>query len=433
MRLSEEEREQLSRILKLAEADLAGNLMPFWARNAWDAEYGGFLTRLDRRGGRLDDSEKVLMMQVRMIHSLSVAHRHGLRDQGYLELADRGFDFVINRMWDAANGGFQFSVTRDGKPKCTRKNTDFHAYAMTSFAEYYQASGRKEALEWAGRVFDVLMARAADGDRGFIEDFDGGDWPALNAEQMNLGDQTRVKTIDMHTNVLEGMMYLARASSKPAHRAALERLAALIREKGVDNRDWHTVTVFDYDWNPLADAEGRMTTSYGINVELAWILLDAADVLGRAGDYDIPALGLIDHALLYGFDHERGGLAAFGPLTGNVADATDLGGGRLLKSWWAQAEMLNALAEAFRRTGDRKYLRALVKQFDWTHRYQIDHECGDWFQDVHWDTGVPVTTDKGREFKASFHAGRALIRVASTLRGMLTGTAGIDTGGQIGA
>lgn len=420
MRLSAEEREQLSRILELAEADLAGNLMPFWARNAWDAEYGGFLTRLDRRGGRLDDSEKVLMMQVRMIHSLSAAHRHGLCNAGYLELADRGFDFVINHMWDAANGGFLFSVTRDGKPKCARKNTDFHAYAMTSFAEYYQASRRKEALDWAGRVFNLLMTTAADGNRGFIEDFDGGDWPALNAEQMNLGDQTRVKTIDMHTNVLEGMMYLARASNKPAHRAALERLATLIRERGVDNRDGYSITVFDDDWNPLADAGGRMTTSYGINVELAWILLDAADVLGRARDYDIPALGLIDHALEYGFDRERGGLAAFGPLTGNVADAAELGEGRMLKSWWAQAEMLNALVAAFRRTEDRKYLRALWTQFDWTHRYQIDHECGDWFQDTDWDSGAPVTTDKGREFKTSFHAGRALIRVADTLRGLLS-------------
>ena len=56
--------------------------MPFWANNTWDEEYGGFLTRLDRRGQRLDDLEKVLMMQVRMIHSLSAAHRHGLRDRG---------------------------------------------------------------------------------------------------------------------------------------------------------------------------------------------------------------------------------------------------------------------------------------------------------------------------------------------------------------
>ena len=37
----------------------------------WDDDYGGFLTRLDRHGRRLDDSEKFLMMQVRMIASLA--------------------------------------------------------------------------------------------------------------------------------------------------------------------------------------------------------------------------------------------------------------------------------------------------------------------------------------------------------------------------
>ena len=413
MNLSDGEKGQLGRVRELAEHDLSDNLMPFWARNAWDTEYGGFLTRLDRRGNRLDDSEKVLMMQVRMIHSLSASHRHGLRNRGYLELAGRGFDFVVQNMWDAANGGFYFSVGRDGSPKCTRKNTDFHGYAMTSFAEYYEASGRKEALDWAGRVFDLLLAKAADGDRGFVEDFDGADWPALNSEQMNLGSQSKIKTIDMHTNVMEGMMYLARASGCPRHKKALQKIVDLIWARGIHKEYGCSVTVFDYDWNPLADAGGRMTTSYGLNVEMAWIILESADVLGVPREtYRGAVLGLIDHALEFGFDDERGGLAAFGPLTGRVSDAIELGEGRLLKSWWAQAELLNALILAFQFTEDRKYLDAFLKEFDWVHGYQIDHECGDWFQDTDWESGRPQHTDKGREFKTSFHAGRALMRVS---------------------
>ncbi|MCX5770226.1 MAG: AGE family epimerase/isomerase [Candidatus Hydrogenedentes bacterium] len=420
MKLNEYERKQLLRVRELAEHDLSENLMPFWARNSWDNEYGGFLTRLDRRGNRLDDSEKVLMMQVRMIHSLSSAHRHGLQDHGYLDLAGRGFDFVVQNMWDGENGGFYFSVGRDGTPLSRRKNTDFHGYVMTSFAEYYQASGRKDALDWAGRAFDVLLAKASDGDRGFIEDFDGADWPALNSEQMNLGRQAQVKTIDMHTNVMEGMMYLARASAAPRHKQALQKLVNLICARGIHNQYGCSVTVFDYDWNPLADVQGRMTTSYGLNAEMAWILFDSADVLGATRDaYRHSVLGLIDHALEFGFDHECGGLAAFGPLTGPVLNSAELGEGRLLKSWWAQAELLNALIQAFAYTEQRKYLEAFLKEFEWVHAYQIDHECGDWFQDTDWKSGRPLHTDKGLEFKTSFHAGRALIRVADAIRAVL--------------
>jgi mannose/cellobiose epimerase-like protein (N-acyl-D-glucosamine 2-epimerase family) len=126
-------------------------------------------------------------------------------------------------------------------------------------------------------------------------------------------------------------------------------------------------------------------------------------------------LGLIDHALSYGFDHERGGLAAFGPVSGHVLSAGDLPANRLSKSWWAQAEMLNALAYAYEWTRQRKYLDAFEKLFDWIWTYQIDHECGDWYQDVSWDSGKPLTTDKGREWKTAFHASRALIQASQVI------------------
>ncbi len=402
-----------SNIRSRAESALAENLMPFWANHAWDDQYGGFLTRLDRQGRRLDDSEKILMMQVRMIASLSAAHRHGLTDRGYLDLASKAFDFVTQCMWDERDGGFYFSVTRGGKPKCTRKNTDFHAYAITGLAEFYRASQREDVSEWVNRVFDVVQTKAADRDMGYIEDFDDKDWPALNADQMHLGAQPKIKTVDMHTNMMECLVYLAGATRDPKHLAALRNVTQLIRDKGIHAEHGCSITAFDYDWNPVSDAHGVMTTSYGLNVEMAWLLLAAADVLGEPrDDYRDAALGLIDHALKFGFDRDRGGLAAYGPMTGHVVNATDLPEDRLLKPWWGQAEMLNALVDAFAWTNDEKYRDALRNLFDWVWTYQIDHEYGDWYQDVHWDTGQPLTTDKGNEWKTSFHAGRALIRLA---------------------
>ena len=409
-------KDRLLDIQKKAVANLKDSVLPFWTRSTWDREHGGFLGRLDRSGNVIDASEKLLIKQVRMLWSLSAAHRFGITDRGYLELAHRAFDYIIRTMWDSEEGGFYFAVARDGRPLTTRKNTDVHGYALIGLGEYSSVSRRKEALEWATRVFAVLMEKALDGELGFREEFDGGKWPVLNSEQMNLGDRHDIKTIDMHTNMLEGLIYLYRASSDPKHLEALRNVFQLIVGRGIHPEHRCGITAFDSAWNPVPDADGNWTTSYGLNAELAWLLLAAVDLLHYPREsYAKPILGLIDHALSCGFDRERGGLAAFGPLSGHVLDAGDLPPGRLSKAWWAQAEMLNALAYAYEWTMRREYLDAFVKQFDWIWAYQIDHECGDWYQDVAWDSGKPLTTEKGGEWKTAFHASRALIQASQVI------------------
>ena len=407
---------RLLEIQAKAVANLKDSVLPFWTRATWDQEHGGFWGRLDRAGNVIDTSEKLLIKQVRMLWSLSAAHRFGITDRGYLELAHQAFDYLLRTMWDKDEGGFHFSVAGDGRPLSRRKNTDVHGYVLIGLGEYYTASHRTEALEWGNRVFEVLMEKARDGKLGFREEFDDGQWPVLNSEQMNLGPRHDLKTIDMHTNILEGLIYLSRASADPGHMEALRKVLQLIVDRGLHPKYRCGITAFDYDWNPVPDADGKWTTSYGLNAELAWLLLAAVDLLGYPREaYRGPILGLLDHSLSNGFDRERGGLAAFGPLSGHVLRALDLPDRRLSKSWWAQAEMLNALAYAYEWTRLPKYLEAFVKLFDWIWTYQIDHECGDWYQDVAWDTGKPLTTEKGGEWKTAFHAGRALIQASQVI------------------
>lgn len=409
-------RNTLSEIRERAVGNLRDSLLPFWTRTTWDHEYGGFLTRLDRTGERIDTSEKIFIMQVRMLWSLSAAHRFGIADKGYIELAHKAFDYIIETMWDREESGFYFSVARNGKPISRRKNTDFHAYAITSFSEYYSASKRIEALEWANTIFNLLMEKASDREFGFIEDFDNEKWPMLNSEQMNLGDSPNIKTIDMHTNIMEGLIYLAKESANTKHLEALQNVFHLIVNKGIHPDYRCGITAFDYEWNPVPDVTGRWTTSYGLNVELAWLLLEAVDLLHLPREtYRKTILGLIDHALAFGFDKGRGGLAAFGPINGHVLEAVDLPEERLLKVWWEQAEMVNALIYAYEWTKDSRYFDAFAKIFEWIWTYQIDHEYGGWYQDVGWTSGKPSTTDKGAEWKTAFHTSRSLIQLSKVI------------------
>ncbi len=405
----------LGSIRERAFLNLSDSILPFWTGNTWDEKYGGFLTRLDRKGNLLEIGEKHLMMQVRMIWSLSAAHQFGIVDKGYLTLADKAFNWLVEKHWDKEQGGFSFTVSRDGTPLDKRKNTDVHAYSLTGISQYFLSSQNKNALFWSNRVFDLLMEKAKDREFGFLEELDGIQRPMLNDEQMDLAGRKDIKTIDMHINILEGFYYLFRTSRDPKHGKALKDVLELISNHGIHPEYGGTITAFDYTWNPVPDIAGNLATSYGINLELAWLMMEVVEILGVDKSlYNSKIFGLIDHAIDFGFDNLQGGVAAYGPATGKASDS-GLPDRCLLKAWWEQAEALNAFLAAYEHTQDTRYLNAFIETFEWCWDFQIDHEFGDWFQDINPETNQPVTKDKGNEFKTAFHITRAMIRICETV------------------
>jgi mannobiose 2-epimerase len=129
------------------------------------------------------------------------------------------------------------------------------------------------------------------------------DWTPL----AGAGDR---KTTNGHMHVIEAFTRLAQATGQARHRAALARVVDLLRTKALHPRNHYAHDRMDRAWRPETLAAGRTITSYGHNVELAWLWLDALAVLGEAREPHRPALlGLVDHALHYGFDWARGGLA----------------------------------------------------------------------------------------------------------------------------
>jgi mannose/cellobiose epimerase-like protein (N-acyl-D-glucosamine 2-epimerase family) len=395
---------RLAAILTRTESALADDILPFWTRETWDEDGGGFITHLDRTGRRSGPTGKFLMTQAGMIWALAAAHRHGLEDRGYLELARRGVGFLLEKMWDRDHGGFVWQVARDGHVIDPRKDTCGQAVAIYALTEYAMASGDEAALAKASAVFDLLHQRASDGPVGFRERFTR-DWtPAPDPS----GER---KTLLAHLHLMTAFTLLAGATGASAHAAAAEKVLTLLLtlRRGTDT--------FDRSWRPLDLGFGRTVTSYGLNVEAAWLMLDTADAVGTRDRVCETALSPIDHALAYGFDRWRGGLARFGPPRGHVANAVYLGPRRLHKVWWVQAEFLVATIEAYRLTGAAVYLGAFEKQFDWIWTRQADRDAGSWFEATTRD-GRPLGFGKGDAGRCPFHETRALIRVSRALHGM---------------
>jgi len=417
-RLTAQDRQALIEIRRQVSSDLRDDVLPFWTRDTVDSD-GGFNTVVDRYGKPIS-TDKYIVMQARMIWTLSAAQRYGVKSTHYLELARNAVHFITDKMWDREYGGFYMIVARDGTPIGTDKylySQEFVMYALAEYAMVAPSAEEKQfALTWAGRIFDLIQEKCADPEYGgYREDFDR-EWRPL-PESLGVGGVPSGKTLNVHMHLMEALTPLVEVTGDPRYKKALAQVVDLLLAKVITPQG-SAKEPFDRQWQPVPEDQGRYSTYYGHDVEFAWLLLDAMRALGRdPKTIKGQVLGLIDNALANGFDQERGGIAALGPRVGRVFDSTSY---HLSKEWWEQAEALTAFITAFRWTGDRKYLSAFEKEWQWVWNYQIDHEGGDWFSDTDWETGKPLTLDKGLNgWKTSYHNGRALMRVEHELNALL--------------
>ncbi len=406
--------ERLEDTLGKVEDNLRHGVLDFWAKYSPDKARGGFNLQLDLKGKVTDDTKKYLLTQTRMVWIFSRAHNHGITDKGYLKLATHGFKFLCDKMWDKEYGGFYWLVDGEGNPVKDHKSVYTQTFAIYALSEYYLASKDPRALAYAEKLFDLFVTNASDGEFGFTENLDRTWKPKKPKDQQG-------KTLDTHMHLMECFTTLYQASGKPQHKKALEDMIALIVDKCIDTKGGFAYEPYDRQFNPVSRRKDKqMTTSYGHNVELGWLMLEAFKVLKTDREpYKKNILGLIDHAIEFGCDDERGGIAMYGPHSGHVVDAKDMSDLRLRKSWWEQSEMLVACLEAYAWTNDKKYLDAFYKTWDWTWKHQIDHSNGEWFSLISWDGSKVQSTHKGGGWKSAYHNGRALMMLESRLKDMV--------------
>jgi cellobiose epimerase len=170
---------------------------------------------------------------------------------------------------------------------------------------------------------------------------------------------------------------------------------------------------FTNDWRALPGHD-----SYGHDVETAYLMLEAAEVLGRGNDPGTERMAkmLVDHALAYGWDETYGGFYREGTVAGKPEDT--------LKEWWAQMEGLNTLLlmhEKFGREND-VYFKAFQRQWQFVRDRQVDREFRGLYDTVERD-GTPTKTPKARMWKAAYHDGRALLNITERLRKLATAAA----------
>ncbi len=397
---------------------LEEGLIPFWMGRASDAEYGGYLTWFDEAGRSLGTSEKYLNTQCRLLWWFSALTRRYPGKPEYPALARTGFEFITRNFWDARHGGWRWKVARDGRSIDDGKVVYGQSFAIYALAEYALATGSAEAVRLAEQTFERLLTKCADTrNGGYVENLEP-DW-TQSAAEFHAGDR---KSLDTHMHLLESFTVLYSLTRREVHRKKLLEVARLIQKHMIDPATGCGRNQFDLSFKPLpaiairrtwnAERQGEApgaptdTTSYGHNLELAWLLRRGLETAGDSLDAAFPAIRrLTEHAVAHGIDWEQGGV---------FRDGTASGGPLVReKEFWQNAEALVGLLDGFELFGDVRYRAAFLNVWDFARDHFIA-PCGEW-RILLDQAGRPLDANVGNDWKVAYHTGRALLECTERL------------------
>jgi cellobiose epimerase len=382
-------------------ADLTTQILPYWYDTAQDARRGGYVLADDLTGpGRARD--KQLVSQSRMVWGFAHAHLKGLSDtkRDYLKAARQGYQFLLAHFRDPENGGYFWKTDLEGEPVQDCKFLYGESFVVYAFVEYHRASGDTNALKQALDLYRVIQKRLYDSKNGGWIEHTTRNWTPLKpGDPRNEVEVVGLKSANSHLHWMEALTELYEASHDAAVKQSLEEALRLNQQYFYPLNAGQSCFHRQPDWKPVLDPKSA-GLSYGHNVEFAWLMIRAEQVLGRSPSWS-HFYAHVDHALAHGYDREHGGLyhRGFGDQS-----ATDTN-----KIWWVQAELMAALTDALKHQPNPQYEEALVQLFQFVRKYQTDPKDGIWLDTVTGD-GRPKSTAKAHNWKANYHDVRAIVK-----------------------
>ncbi len=381
---------------------LSKKVLPYWFETAIDQQNGGYILSDDAGKKAAPATEKQLVTQSRMIWGFSHAHLHGFSDSkhNYLAAAEQGYRFLQAHFLDRTNGGYYWTTDLKGEPLDRRKILYGESFVIYGLVEYFRASGDRTALDQAVQLYHVVQKYSHDAAHGgWIEHFEP-DWkPILDPRAQVIVELGGAKSANTHLHLMEALTELYQVTRDSEVRnslqEALEVNSTYFYPSDPSKCSFHRQP----DWQ-LVTAPSSAGLSYGHNVEFAWLMIQAEKALGRPLSWSHFEAHL-NHALQYGYDHQRGGLYSRG-FDNQPASDTD-------KVWWVQAEMLAALTDALKHKENPQYREALDKLLQFVEKYQTTPSDGIWLDTVTAE-GKPKVPAKAHNWKANYHDVRAMIK-----------------------
>lgn len=381
---------------------LTTNILPYWMNRMVDEENGGFYGRITGMEQRVPEAEKGAILNARILWTYSAAYRL-LKKEEYLAMATRAKEYIIHHFYDKEFGGIYWSLDCKGTPLDTKKQIYALGFAIYGLSEYNRATGDKESLDYAVRLFESIEAHSFDAVKnGYCEALTR-EWDEIEDMRLSEKDANERKTMNTHLHILEPYTNLYRVWKDERLKKQLYNLILIFTDKILNRETGHLQLFFDDDWN----SKYRIV-SYGHDIEASWLIHEAALELG---DKDLlakvePIVKQIAIAASEGFTSEGGMIYEKNPDTYRV-DAD--------RHWWVQAETVVGYMNLFQHFNDKGALQKAIACWDFIRKYLIDRENGEWYWSIRADGTVNREDDKAGFWKCPYHNGRMCMEVLMRL------------------
>ena len=391
--------DQLDRI----ETDLRHNILPFWIERVVDRAGAGFFGSVTNDLVLDRSAERGALLTARILWTYSAAYSR-YRDAAYLAMADHAYADLMAHFHDREHGGFWWASAADGRVVRDRKQVYGQAFALYALAEYHAATGRREPLDEAIAVFRLLEAHAREPRHGgYLEAFDRA-WAPVADRRLSTADQNEPKSQNTHLHVMEAYTNLLRVWPDAALRRAQTELVEVMLTRIVSPATGHLGLFFAEDWTLRSDK-----ISYGHDIEAAWLLTQAAEVLrdpALTARIHPLAVKIAEVTLAEGVDADGGVFNQGG--SGGLSDTN--------KEWWPQAEAVVGFLNAYELSGRERFLSAALHTWDFIEQRLIDRRHGEWFRGVTRDGRVLADELKVGFWKCPYHNGRMGLEAVARLR-----------------
>lgn len=375
--------------------------LPFWNEQFLDKENGGYFTCVSR-DGEVYSTDKSVWFQGRVGYIFAHVYNTYKKEEKYLEISKSCVDFMNKHCFDS-DGRMYFTVTKEGLPLRKRRYYYSETFYIIACAELYVATGNKQYLDDARKVFELAYSIYLDSNNDPFKIY-----PKSNP-------QTRAyKTLGPSMILLNVVNILKNADKKrfdKYSKISIELIEEIKNNfyheelgKVLENVNLDGSVDFDYP-------EGRHQNP-GHAIEAAWFILNEYSE-NKNEEYVKMATNILDFSLKAGWDDEFGGIKYFVDALNKPVVQLECN----LKLWWPHNEAIIATLYAYKVTGDKKYYEWFEKLSEYTLRHFPDQKGKEWFGYIT-QRGEVNNDYKGSFFKGPFHIPRMMMKVLELLDDM---------------